>query len=261
MFVSIEVTDFENFNLSKKVTKYEVSEYETNEKLAINDLKKYLISGGNTLDGDKIVKKLFPENTVDIFLSHSHDDKENVIKLAILLENRGFKVFIDSIVWGNAFELLRKIDDEYSKSDDDHNLYSYQKRNYSTAHIYMMLNTALHNMINKSEIFLFLGTPKSISIKEGIQNKKFIKSPWIYSELTYTKSVRRRSCLQVKKLAEDHKLKFESEESLENLSIHREMPELDKKIEWQILENILKQNKTNNIEAIKELYKNLKIKL
>lgn len=257
MFLSVEVIDFENFNLSEKVNDDEIKRYEANEEIVINDLTKYLISGGNTLDGDKIVDKLFPENTVDIFLSHSHDDKQNVIKLAILLEKRGFNVFVDSVIWGNAFQLLRKIDDKYSESDNDPNLYSYQKRNSSTAHVYMMLNIALHNMINKSEIFLFLGTPKSISIQDGINNKKYIKSPWIYSELTYTKNVKRKSCLHRKILAEDQNIKFES--SMKNLAIYREMPKLDQKIEWKTLENILNQNTSTNIQAIKDLYQSLEI--
>ncbi|NUF39463.1 toll/interleukin-1 receptor domain-containing protein, partial [Acinetobacter lactucae] len=163
--------------------------YKSNKKEVLDDLKNYLLNDGNSLDGDEIQKHLFPEENIDIFLSHSHGDEDKVIKLAILLERKGLKVFVDSCVWGNAFDLLKVIDKKYCLNTNG-SAYNYDKRNYSTSHVYMMLNTALHKMIDNCEVFLFLGTPNSVSVKDGIKNEESLKSPWIFSELAFIQHVR-----------------------------------------------------------------------
>jgi len=164
MFLSAEVTDFERFNPTEYISNDQIELYKSNKKEVLEDLKNYLLIDGNSLDGDEIQKHLFPEDNIDIFLSHSHGDADEVIKLAIILRNKGLKVFVDSCVWGNAFDLLKVIDNKYCRNYDD-SAYDYDKRNYSTSHVYMMLNTALHKMIDRCEMFLFLGTPNSVSVK------------------------------------------------------------------------------------------------
>jgi hypothetical protein len=50
---------------------------------------------------DKISENLFLDIKPDIFLSHSHADEDDVIRLAILIEKElNLSVFIDSCVWG-----------------------------------------------------------------------------------------------------------------------------------------------------------------
>jgi hypothetical protein len=93
MFLSIEVTDFQLFNPPKYISDYEIEAYKSQKKEVLNDLKRYLLVDGNSLDGDKIQQNLFPDDEIDIFLSHSHGDADQVIKLAILLEKKRVQSF------------------------------------------------------------------------------------------------------------------------------------------------------------------------
>lgn len=257
MFLSAEVTDFENFNPTEYISNSQIELYKSNKKEVLEDLKSYLLIDGNSLDGDEIQKHLFPEDDIDIFLSHSHGDADEVIKLAIILEKKGLKVFVDSCVWGNAFDLLKAIDKKYCRNHDD-SAYDYDKRNYSTSHVYMMLNTALHKMIDKCEMFLFLGTPNSVTVKNGIKNQESLKSPWIFSELAFIQHVRRKSAFN-RQLLDSVTASLESKQIImdSKLEVHYEKPKLDYKINSQTLESILKSSYTGNSEILKRLYSKL----
>jgi hypothetical protein len=254
MFLSVEVTDFHLLDSLKNISDSEVSYYQLQKKEALNDLREYLLVDGNSLDGDEIQKYLFPEDDVDIFLSHSHSDANEVIRLAIALENKGLKVFIDSCVWGNAFDLLKVIDDQYCRNFDD-SMYDYNKRNHSTSHAYMMLNTALHKMIDRCEIFLFLGTPNSISVKNGIENQESLKSPWIFSELAFIQHVRRKSSLKLTSLTES--LESREKMAMDSLEVHYDKPRLDYKIESCVLENLLVGSYSGSKVVLQRLYDSL----
>lgn len=254
MYRSIEVTDFHLFNPPENVTDSDVMSYKSRKKEALNDLKDYLLVDGNSLDGSEIQKYLFPDDDVDIFLSHSHSDADEAIKLAIALESKGLKVFIDSCVWGNAFDLLKVIDDQYCRNFDD-SMYDYNKRNHSTSHAYMMLNTALHKMIDRCEIFLFLGTPNSISVKNGIENQESLKSPWIFSELAFIQHVRRKSSLESIALTES--LESREKMAMDSLEIHYDKPRLDYKIESCVLENLLAGYYSGSKLVLQHLYNRL----
>lgn len=240
MFLSIEVIDFELFDPPEYITDYEVQEYISKDKASLNELRDYLLEDGSSLDGDKIQNKLFPESNIDIFLSHSGRDTNEVIKLAICLERKGLRVFVDSCVWSNAFDLLKSIDDKYCLNTNS--MYDYEKRNYSTSHIYMMLNTALHKMIDRCEVFLFLGTPNSTSVKDGIKNKKSLTSPWILSELAFVQHVRRKSSMRTKSL---HESLEDRELAANSLEIHYNKPKLDYKISSSVLESFLANTYTS----------------
>jgi hypothetical protein len=157
------------------------------------NLNKYICENGS-LSGTEIQKDWFPEVNADIFLSHSHKDEETVIALAGWLNEKfGLKEFIDSCIWGYAPDLLKILDDEFCVSERGgrHTIYNYEKRNYSTSHVYMMLSIALSKMIDKAESLFFYNTPSSIttesSIDEGSTN-----SPWIYHELQTSTLIRHR---------------------------------------------------------------------
>lgn len=258
MYLSVEVTDFQNFNPQTYISDQEIEEYKSNKKEVLNDLKDYLLNDGNTLDGDKIQDHLFPRKNVDIFLSHSHGDEKEVIKLAILLERKGFSVFIDSCIWGNAFDLLEVIDKQYCYNNC-RTTYNYQKRNYSTSHVYMMLNTALHRMIDKCEVFLFLGTPNSTSLKSSIdsQAQESLKSPWILSEFTFAHFVRRKSNFNyneqkvVVSSLEEHMI-------MDSLQVEYDKPKLDYEITGMALSNLLNRiQPSRKIILFKSLYNEL----
>ena len=141
------------------------------------------INNKETISVDKILKKHFPNFKCDIFLSHAHKDIEKVVNLAIFLEKKyDCKVFVDSIFWENIYDILKKIDDDYCSIGN--NTYDYDKRNFTTSNLFLILNAALHKMIEKSYYFFFLETKQSID-----ENKKLI-SPWIFSELSFATQVK-----------------------------------------------------------------------
>ena len=140
----------------------------------------------------KIQNEWFPSvNKYDIFISHSHNDENLAKALAGYLKYKyEISTFIDSLIWGNVFELQQIIDDEYcSEKDEKGNIisYSYEKRNFTTSHLHLMLNTALMQSMQVAKCFFFINTPESINFKniEG----EWTYSPWIYTELSMSKSM------------------------------------------------------------------------
>lgn len=206
MYRSLQIKDFSNFK-SSNVTQEEIQGFKNRKKSDFIELKNYLLDEKNLLSAELIQEHLFPEVEADIFLSHAHADEDKVIALAICLEKIGFKTFVDSCIWGNAHKLLKLIDDKYSGHTNGKS-YSYQARNFSTANVYMILNTALHRMIEKSELFIFLGTENSISLKKSIEQQESLESPWLFSELAFVNQVRRYDKRQ--NLRQQERIKTES---------------------------------------------------
>lgn len=145
------------------------------------------------LDGDLIQKEWFPKKDWDVFLSHSHNDLDKALKIKVLLEHFGLKVFVDSTVWRFADNLLRKIDDTYAQRSEGH--YYYNKRNQTTAAVHLMLSTALTQVMDNAEAVFFLNTCNSTlkQISKTTYGKAFIASPWIYHEIMMTKFLRPNS--------------------------------------------------------------------
>lgn len=92
-------------------------------------------------------------------------------------EKFGLVAFIDSCVWGSADKLLKKVDERYCKQYYI-NYFDYEKRNFSTSHIHMMLSIALAKIMKNCEAIFFLNTEESICTEDIINNKTY--SPWIY---------------------------------------------------------------------------------
>ncbi|MGL5705989.1 MAG: hypothetical protein ACRDD6_12035 [Tannerellaceae bacterium] len=148
------------------------------------------IAQDGIIDAAKIQMDWFPEIDAHIFISHSHKDKQLAINLACwLYENFNLKVFIDSCVWGYANDLLKQIDEIYCRKEKE-DLYDYNKRNYSTSHVHMLLMTALNKMIDKTECVFFLNTDNYISLND-IKNKTL--SPWIYGEIEITRTIQKKT--------------------------------------------------------------------
>jgi hypothetical protein len=123
---------------------------------------KDFVSVNGVLDGSKLQEHWFPQINADAFISHSHKDERNAICIAGWLHHTfGITAFIDSCIWGFAGELLKMIDDAYCLNSGG-KTYSYEDRNFSTAHVHMMLSTALQMMIDKTECLFFLNTPATI---------------------------------------------------------------------------------------------------
>ena len=206
MYRSVQINDF---SYTAYIADRDIQAYkEKIHKAYLEPLKAYLLDDSNEIfSADKIQEKLFPEiKDNDVFLSHAHADEEEIIKLAIYLEKYGLNVFVDSLVWGNAHDLLRAIDNEYCWQKSS-KTYNYNQRNHTTANVYMILNTALHKMIDQSELFLFLGSETAVKVKDVVinsPNKESVRSPWIYSELMFANQVHRREKNRIQVAMESH---------------------------------------------------------
>ena len=132
----------------------------------------------------------FPTNFRDkyqVFISHSYKDIEIVKKLSnTLFLKFGVRCFVDSMVWGSMYHLLKEIDNKYCLMPS--NLYDYEKRNSSTAHVHAMLSIALMEMIEQCECCIFIqsdnSTIPSLRLK-SISDEDKTFSPWIYEEINY----------------------------------------------------------------------------
>lgn len=160
-----------------------------------NKIEKLVLS--DTMSGSEIQNNCFPEVDADIFISHSHNDKDLANALAgWLFAKFGLKVFIDSNVWEYSNNLLNKINDKYSNKQINQNgefLYDYRSCNYVSQHVNIMLSTALQKMIDKVECVILLNTDNSISVFDN-HNKTINQtySPWIYSEILSTQIIRKK---------------------------------------------------------------------
>lgn len=188
------------------------------QKIEIEDSLKEYYMNEDTLNGREMKDKWFPKIKADVFLSHSHKDEKTIIALAgFLYDIFHIKSFIDSTVWGYANDLLKIIDRAHCKLEGTDS-YDYDKRNYSTSHVHLMLNTALLEMLDETECVIFVETPNSIqSVKETVNKGTY--SPWIYSELNLM------SYLRIKvptRMRESYRMELNSKDKeivLENLQI------------------------------------------
>lgn len=153
-----------------------------------------LILTNGSLSADEMQKQWFPKIDTNIFISHSHQDEDIAISLANFFKKEfGIESFIDSTVWGYSTNLQKKLDDNYCYNKDN-GTYSYKKRNYSTSHVHMILTMALAKMIDKSEVVIFLNTPKSINAGKSLtcRDYEITNSPWIFAELSIISFIERK---------------------------------------------------------------------
>lgn len=184
------------FNLSIDTFSYPVDNskvmaYKAANQKRVDELAKLMIDE-DTFDASLILDSLFPAVKADIFLSHSSKDVDEAIQIALELKEKcGLDVFIDSCIWGSIYDLLKAIDNKYCRREDT-TYYDYDERNRSTAHVHMILTTALQRMIDQTHTIIFMNTDQSISLKHSVDAEHKTLSPWIHMELNFTTLVRRR---------------------------------------------------------------------
>lgn len=159
-------------------------EYYAKIQTDIQSSLKEFIGIDGVIDGTKLQERWFPtKQKFSVFLSHSHADEKLAISIAGFLKKElKLNTFIDSCLWGYSNDLLREIDERYCRHSNGTS-FDYDKRNYSTSHVHMMLSIALSRMIDECEAVFFLNSENSISIGEEI-NRERTASPWIYNELS-----------------------------------------------------------------------------
>lgn len=113
--------------------------------------------------------------STQVFLSHSHADKNKALKVKDYLESEtNHRVFIDSLFWDYKDNVLNKLAkyDDTSKIKDAFTL---------------ILRESLQDMIEKYPYFVFLQSNNSVS-NQGLSRTTY--SAWIYEELKIAHSIR-----------------------------------------------------------------------
>ena len=188
MFVGFNLSLHEDDGLASLIFEYinAGKELYKDQKGKIHNVLSRYINIDGSLSATKLEDDWFAHIPANVFLSHSHADRDLAIGIAgYLKEKCGITCFIDSCVWGYANDLLRQIDNRYCKTirnADGSYSYDYNLRNQSTSHVHMLLNGALAKMIDGTECLIFLNTPNSIKVNDTIIGVK-TASPWIYGEI------------------------------------------------------------------------------
>lgn len=225
MFIGFNVESLPDL---KSYREFGKSIYEGKKKDIEYQIKEYLNINGS-LNGEKINKDWFPKVEANIFLSHSHNNMDDVFELTGWLSDVfELEVFVDSFVWNYSNDLIKLIDDEYCRHTNGTS-YDYDKRNHSTSHVHMMLSIALTKMIDKTECLFFLKTPESINTSDTIKNSTF--SPWIYHELAMSDLIRKKTIGEHRKTLFPIQEQYTLEKSARNLKVdHDVTTHLDKLI-------------------------------
>ncbi|WP_154415546.1 toll/interleukin-1 receptor domain-containing protein [Helicobacter pylori] len=117
-----------------------------------------------------------------VFLSHSHADKNKALKVKNYLESEtNHRVFIDSLFWdykNNVLKEIKKHHIDVSKIEDAFTL---------------ILRESLQNMIEKCPYFVFLESKNSVS-NQGLSCITY--SAWVYEELKIANGLIADSTLQ-----------------------------------------------------------------
>lgn len=232
--------------------------YDTLKKTTESSLDNFINATGE-INGSDLQAHWFPNIKADIFISHSHNDEDMAIAFAGWLQAKfGLTCFIDSCVWGYCNQLQKRIDERFTRNEGGET-YNYDKRNYSTSHVHMMLSVALTQMIDSCECLFFLNTPASISAANVVEQSTY--SPWIYSEMTTAKHIEKRvperlrtsiikhfSATELRSLNESEQLRVRYQVDLGHLT----KVNVDQMVSWQNEYDEL----SNERDALKLLYNN-----
>ncbi len=123
--------------------------------------------------------------TVQVFLSHSHADRNKALEVKDYLESKTErKVFIDSFFWDYKDDVLN----ELAEYDDISRIDISRIEDAFT----LILRESLQDMIEKCPYFVFLQSSNSISNQGLSRNQVLLKitySAWIYEELKIAHSI------------------------------------------------------------------------
>ncbi|GAA9893418.1 toll/interleukin-1 receptor domain-containing protein [Helicobacter pylori] len=114
--------------------------------------------------------------STQVFLSHSHADKNKALKVKDYLESEtNHRVFIDSLFWDYKDNVLNKLA-EYNDTS---------KIEYAFT---LIIRESLEDMIKKCPYFVFLESKNSVSLNQDLSRTTY--SAWIYEELKIAHSIR-----------------------------------------------------------------------
>ncbi|GAA6839910.1 toll/interleukin-1 receptor domain-containing protein [Helicobacter pylori] len=114
--------------------------------------------------------------STQVFLSHSHADKNKALKVKDYLESEtNHRVFIDSLFWDYKDNVLNKLA-EYNDTSKIEDAFT------------LILRESLEDMIKKCPYFVFLESKNSVSLNQDLSRTTY--SAWIYEELKIAHSIR-----------------------------------------------------------------------
>lgn len=213
MYIGFELYDYNSLGALAATTENQ-DNFRNQIEVRFEGLKNYFLDQyTGTLDAEEISSHLFPEEKYDIFLSHSHADREKAIEFAATMKNLGIEVFVDSCAWGYSQDLIDALNENHGNKEifQDRVNYDYRAATNNINNVNTILLSALKKMIHKCEAFIFLKTENSVPISDYEHNDLTL-SPWIYSELQFSALV-----AQSKKI----RLSMEKFEAKASQQIHR----------------------------------------
>ncbi|MCU6327295.1 toll/interleukin-1 receptor domain-containing protein [Enterobacter quasiroggenkampii] len=167
-------------------------EYDTGEiSLTLKDIIRIqAVNGGEIamVEHKEFLNEWFPDTGCHIFISHSHKDKGLAIAIANKLYKKyGVKSFIDSEFWGFVDKAIYEINSDYSRSVSDEKYLDYDKCMRVASNFYLILSNALTDGIYHSDSFWFINSGNAFDAANESSAGSY--SPWLYTELNYTKTV------------------------------------------------------------------------
>ncbi|MCQ2759538.1 toll/interleukin-1 receptor domain-containing protein [Helicobacter pylori] len=185
----VDLDSRENQSILKSSTRCSNNQaHQVNE--AVKKIDKLIKNAKHSNDGiilnhNKIKEAFFspfkPQlKNAQVFLSHSHADKNEALKVKGYLESEtNRRVFIDSLFWDYKDDVLNKLA-EYAEYDD--NDISVIEDAFT-----LILRESLQDMIEKCPYFVFLQSKNSVSLNQGLSRITY--SAWIYEELRIAHSI------------------------------------------------------------------------
>lgn len=188
MFVPLRITKAEILRLQGRIGVLQLPEQRMATRSFYQAILRSVTDEHGVIDGSNLQNLNFPfeRSHYDVFISYSHNDEDIALYLAAYLRSKRLNVFLDSTIWNSADSLLDAIDKQYSWAEDNVH-YDVTKRNFTTSHVHAMLSMAMLEAIRRSECCLFIESPNSITLKNGVETKTL--SPWIYEEASYINTI------------------------------------------------------------------------
>lgn len=149
------------------------------------------------IDAEALQDEIFPVQSADVFISHSHGDEGLAIRLKNWLKRKwDMDSFLDGEIWRSADDILKVIDKK-SCWKDDRGVYDYNERNLTTSYVHVMLCNAIMQAMNSCDFVFFLNTPSSIDPYSAWEKPKTY-SPWLYYELSVLKYIQKEPARIIK---------------------------------------------------------------
>lgn len=191
----------------------------------------YLMDSGAVLDAESVQQVVAPAFQPDVFLSHGRGDREQVLQLAVMLEQLGLTVFVDSCLWLNAYTVQQELDESLSarrNSPGTHHFH-YHRVVRTSASLHMVFNAALQRLIDGCELFLHL-EGEAAGLRTCVEDGRHAGAPWVLSELMFARHLPRRG---------RQRLTLEALKSDADQGVAFGAPEVAHTLEWDVLERAI----------------------